>query len=156
MLARYRVLLWLGDCKKVVYFHGEQYGVSLTSANRRRCYTWFQEHKNETDQRWSRVLLTDENRNSLTSYSGRIHTWREHWTRNHPANIIERDLFGGGGFLVYVNIMLGSHTDFPIFQGSSISSACYCTEVLLPQVRLFGCTWVLSSFLWATTLYLIV
>ena len=83
------------------------------------------------------MLFTDESRFSLTSDSGRIHIWRERGTRNNRANIIERDRFGGGGVLVWGGIMLGTRTDLHIFQGGSVTGARYCTEVLLPYVRLF-------------------
>ena len=98
---------------------------------------WCREHINWTDALWGRVLFTDESRFSLTSDSGRIHIWRERGTRNNRANIIERDRFGGGGVLVWGGIMLGTRTDLHIFQGGSVTGARYCTEVLLPYVRLF-------------------
>ncbi|GFX61016.1 transposable element Tcb2 transposase [Trichonephila clavipes] len=45
--------------------------------------------------------LYDENRFSLSSDSHRILIWRERGSRNHPSNIIERDVYGGRGVLVW-------------------------------------------------------
>ncbi|GFY32212.1 transposable element Tcb1 transposase [Trichonephila clavipes] len=81
--------------------------------------------------------LYDESRFSLSSDSHRILIWRERGSRNHPSNIIERDRYGGRGFLVWGGIMLGSRTDLHIFDAGSVNGTRYCNEILLPYVRLF-------------------
>ncbi|GFW28320.1 transposable element Tcb2 transposase [Trichonephila clavipes] len=52
-------------------------GVPLTSAHRRRRSLWCREHRNWRDNKWGRVLFTDESRFSLSSDSHRILIWRE-------------------------------------------------------------------------------
>ncbi|GFY14502.1 transposable element Tc3 transposase [Trichonephila clavipes] len=81
--------------------------------------------------------LYDESRFSLSSDSQRILIWRERGSRNHPSNIIERDMYGGRGVLVWGGIMLGSRSDFHIFDAVSVNGTRYCNEILLPYVRLF-------------------
>ncbi|GFV33042.1 hypothetical protein TNCV_3364941 [Trichonephila clavipes] len=66
--------------------------VPLTPAHRRRRSLWCREHRNWRDNEWGRVLFTDESRFSLSSDSHRILIWRERGSRNHPSNIIERDM----------------------------------------------------------------
>ncbi|GFW19286.1 transposable element Tcb2 transposase [Trichonephila clavipes] len=89
------------------------------------------------DNEWRRVRFTYESRFSLSSDSHRILIWREQGSRNHPSNIIERDRYGGRGVLVWGGIMLGSRTDFHIFDAGSVNGTRYCNEILLPYVRLF-------------------
>ncbi|GFU82227.1 transposable element Tc3 transposase [Trichonephila clavipes] len=108
----YRVLPWPEDCTVV-------------------------EHRNWRDNEWGRVLFTDESRFSLSSDSHRILIWRERGSLNHPSNIIERDMYGGRGVLVWGGIMLGSRTDLHIFAAGSVNGTRYCNEILLPYVRLF-------------------
>ncbi|GFW72236.1 transposable element Tc3 transposase [Trichonephila clavipes] len=83
--------------------------------------------------------LYDESRFSSSSDSHRILIWRERESRNHPSNIIERDRYGGSGVLVWGGIMLGSRTDYHIFDASSVNGTRFCNEILLPYVRLFRC-----------------
>ncbi|GFT16499.1 transposable element Tcb2 transposase [Trichonephila clavipes] len=111
--------------------------VPLTPAHRRRRSLWCREHRNWRDNEWGRVLFTDESRFSLSSDSHRILIWRERGSRNHPSNIIERDMYGGRGVLVWGGIMLGSRTDLHIFDAGSVNGTRYCNEILLPYVRLF-------------------
>ncbi|GFV58995.1 transposable element Tcb1 transposase [Trichonephila clavipes] len=111
--------------------------VPLTPAQRRRRSLWCREHRNWRDNEWGRVLFTDESRFSLSSDTHRILIWRERGSRNHPSNIIERDRYGGRGFLVWEGIMLGSRTDLHIFDAGSVNGTRYCNEILLPYVRLF-------------------
>ncbi|GFV58698.1 transposable element Tcb2 transposase [Trichonephila clavipes] len=110
--------------------------VPLTPAHRRRRSLWCREHRNWRDNKWGRVLFTDESRFSLSSDSHRILIWRERGIRNHPS-IIERDRYGGRGVLVWGGIMLGSRTDLHIFDAGSVNGTRYCKEILLPYVRLF-------------------
>ncbi|GFV75597.1 transposable element Tcb2 transposase [Trichonephila clavipes] len=81
--------------------------------------------------------LWHESRFSLSSVSHRILIWRERGSRNHPSNITEKDRYGGRGVLVWEGIMLGSGTDLHIFDAGSVNGTRYCTEILLPYVRLF-------------------
>ncbi|GFU01544.1 transposable element Tcb1 transposase [Trichonephila clavipes] len=89
-------------------------------------------------------------RHPVSSDSHRILIWRERGSRNHPSNIIERDRYGGRCVLVWGGIMLGSRTDLHIFDAGSVNGTRYCNEILLPYVRLFRGSLVLSSFSWTT------
>ncbi|GFW62352.1 transposable element Tcb2 transposase [Trichonephila clavipes] len=111
--------------------------VPLMPAHRRRRSLWCREQRNWRDNEWGRVLFTDESRFSLSSDSHRILIWRDRGSRNHPSNIIERDRYGGRGVLVWGFIMLGSRTDFYIFDAGSVNGTRYCNEILLPYVRRF-------------------
>ncbi|GFW55525.1 transposable element Tcb2 transposase [Trichonephila clavipes] len=111
--------------------------VPLTPSHRRRRSLWCREHRNWRDNEWGRVLFTDESRFSLSSDSHRILIWRERGSRNHSSDIIERDRYGGRGVIVWGGIMLGSRTDFHIFDAGSVNGTRYCKEILLPYVRLF-------------------
>ncbi|GFW41162.1 transposable element Tcb1 transposase [Trichonephila clavipes] len=94
--------------------------VPLMPAHWRRRSLWCREHRNWRDNEWGRILFTDESRFSLSSDSHRILIWRERESRNHPSNIIERDMYGGRGVLVWGGIMLGSRTDLHIFDACFI------------------------------------
>ncbi|GFY32424.1 transposable element Tc3 transposase [Trichonephila clavipes] len=95
-------------------------------------------YRGQKTARWWSVCTTPyESRFSLSSDSHRILIWRERESRNHPSNIIERDRYGGRGVLVWGGIMLGSRTDFHIFDAGSVNGTRYCNEILLPYVRLF-------------------
>ncbi|GFV15177.1 transposable element Tcb1 transposase [Trichonephila clavipes] len=124
--------------------------VPLTPAHRRRRSLWCREHRNWRDNKWGRVLFTDESRFSLSSDSHRMLMWRERGSRNHPSNIIERDRYGGRGVLVGGGIMLGSRTDLHIFDAGSVNGTRYCNEILLPYCVFLEALWVCSSFSWTT------
>ncbi|GFW83742.1 transposable element Tcb2 transposase [Trichonephila clavipes] len=111
--------------------------VPLTPAHRRRRSLWCLEHWNWRDNEWGRVLFTDESRFSLSSDSHHILIWREPGSHDHPSNIIEKDRYGGRGILVWGGIMLGSRTDFNIFDAGSVNGTRYCNEILLPYMRPF-------------------
>ncbi|GFT66686.1 transposable element Tc1 transposase [Trichonephila clavipes] len=85
----------------------------------------------------SKFSSYNESRFSLSSDSHRILIWRERGSRNHPSNIIERDMYGGRGVLVWGGLMLGSRTDLHIFDAGSVNGTRYCNEILLPYVHFF-------------------
>ncbi|GFV33076.1 transposable element Tcb2 transposase [Trichonephila clavipes] len=68
--------------------------------HRRHRIQWCREHKNWTNDQWSRVLLTDESRFSTRSDSQRVLIWREIGRRFYTSNIKERYHYGGPGVLV--------------------------------------------------------
>ncbi|GFV24313.1 transposable element Tcb2 transposase [Trichonephila clavipes] len=111
--------------------------VHLTPAHRRRRSLWCREHRNWRYNEWGRVIFTDESRFSLSSDSHCILIWRDRGSRNHPSNIIERDMYGYRVVLVWGGIMLGSRTDLHIFDAGSVNRTRYCNKILLPYVRLF-------------------
>ncbi|GFV39990.1 transposable element Tc3 transposase [Trichonephila clavipes] len=111
--------------------------VPLTPAHRRRRSLGCREHRNGRDNEWGRVLFTDESRFSLSSDSHRILFWREREAAIIPRTSLKIDRYGGRGVLVWGGIMLGSRTDFHIFDAGSVNGTRYCNEILLPYVRLF-------------------
>ncbi|GFX88496.1 transposable element Tcb1 transposase [Trichonephila clavipes] len=111
--------------------------VPLTPAHRRRRSLWCREHRNWRDNEWRRVLFTDESRFSLSSDSHRILIWRKRGSRNHPSNIIERDIVWRSRCSRLGRHHDDSRTDLHIFDAGSVNGTRYCNEILLPYVRLF-------------------
>ncbi|GFU16582.1 transposable element Tc3 transposase [Trichonephila clavipes] len=66
--------------------------VPLTPAHRRRRSLWCREHWNWRDNKWGRVLFTDESKLNFSSDSHRILIWRE-----REATIIPRTSLKGTG-----------------------------------------------------------
>ncbi|GFV39629.1 transposable element Tcb1 transposase [Trichonephila clavipes] len=112
--------------------------IVLQARTNRRLTTIIASYRGQKTARWWSVCTTPyESRFSLSSDSHRIPIWRERGSRNHPSNIIERDRYGGRGVLVWGSIMLGSRIDLHIFDAGSVNGTRYCSEILLPYVRLF-------------------
>ncbi|GFW95931.1 HTH_Tnp_Tc3_2 domain-containing protein [Trichonephila clavipes] len=88
--------------------------VPLITTHCRLRLTWNREHALRTPQQWSCVMFSDESRFSLQSYSRRTLIWRMPGTRYHQENTIERQRYGGAGWLVWERIILGSRTDLDV------------------------------------------
>ncbi|GFX89075.1 transposable element Tcb1 transposase [Trichonephila clavipes] len=88
--------------------------VTLTATHCRLRLTWIREHALWTPQQWCCVMFSDESRFSLQSDSHRILIWRAPGTRCHPENSIARHRYGGAGWLVSGEIILGSRTDLHV------------------------------------------
>ncbi|GFW55763.1 transposable element Tcb1 transposase [Trichonephila clavipes] len=82
--------------------------VPLTATHCRLRLTWSREHALLTPQQWSCVMFSDESRFSLQSDSHRTLIWRAPGNRYHQENTIERHRYGGAGWLVWGEIILGS------------------------------------------------
>ncbi|GFT07229.1 transposable element Tcb1 transposase [Trichonephila clavipes] len=73
--------------------------------------TWSREHALCTPQQWPCVKFSDKSRFSLQSDSRRTLIWRAPGTSYHQENTIKRHRYGGAGWLVWGEIILGSRTD---------------------------------------------
>ncbi|GFT58313.1 transposable element Tcb2 transposase [Trichonephila clavipes] len=85
--------------------------VPLNGRQRRNRLCWVREHVSWTQQQWASVLFTDESRFTMESDSGRLLIWREHRSRYHQYNTVERHSYRGGGILVWAGISIGGHTE---------------------------------------------
>ncbi|GFW98134.1 HTH_Tnp_Tc3_2 domain-containing protein [Trichonephila clavipes] len=80
--------------------------VPLTATHCRLRLTWSREDALWTPQQWSCVMFYDESRFSLQSDSRRTLIWRAPGSRYHQENTIERQRYGGAGWLVWGGIFL--------------------------------------------------
>ncbi|GBM00596.1 hypothetical protein AVEN_77394-1 [Araneus ventricosus] len=63
--------------------------------------------------------------------------WREPGTRYRAPNIVETDIYRGGGLLVWAGIATNGRTDFYVFTGGSVTAVRFRNEILHPLVRSF-------------------
>ncbi|GFU94612.1 transposable element Tcb2 transposase [Trichonephila clavipes] len=108
--------------------------VPLNGRQRRNRLCWAREHVSWTQQQWASVLFTDESIFTMESDSGRLLIWREHRTRYHQSNTVERHSYRGGGILVWAGISLGGHTDLHVFHGGTVTGLRYRDEILDPYI----------------------
>ncbi|GFS54099.1 transposable element Tcb1 transposase [Trichonephila clavipes] len=108
--------------------------VPLTTTHCRLRLIWSREHALWIPQQWSCFMFSDESRFSLQSDSRRT-LWRAPGTRYHEKNTIERQRYGGVGWLVWGGIILVSRTDLHI-QIVTMTGHIY-RDVILEHVRLF-------------------
>ncbi|GBM00565.1 hypothetical protein AVEN_77371-1 [Araneus ventricosus] len=83
------------------------------------------------------VLLTDESRFNIQNDSRRAMIWREPGKRYLAPNIVETDIYRGGGLLVWAGIATNCRTDFYVFTGGSVTAVRNRDEILHPLVWLF-------------------
>ncbi|GFU77675.1 transposable element Tcb2 transposase [Trichonephila clavipes] len=81
-------------------------------------------------------MFSDESRFNLQSDSRRNLIWRAPGTRYHQENTIERHRYGGAGWLVWGEIILGSRTDLHV-QSVTMTGYIYRDVILEQHVRLF-------------------
>ncbi|GFV44844.1 transposable element Tcb2 transposase [Trichonephila clavipes] len=146
----YRLLGYIG-----LYARRPVRCVPLTATDCRLRLTWSREHALRTPQQWSCVMFSDESRFSLQFDSRRTLIWRAPGTRYHQENAIERHRFGGAGWLVWREIILGSRTDLHV-QSATMTDHIYWDSFWNNMYVCFGAPWVLNFCLWMTTLVLTV
>ncbi|GFU24848.1 HTH_Tnp_Tc3_2 domain-containing protein [Trichonephila clavipes] len=95
-------------------------------------------------------MFSDESRFSLQSDSRRTLIWRAVGTRYHQENTIERHRYGGAGWLVCGEIILGSRSDLHV-QSVTMTGHIYRVVILEQHYVCFGAPWVLNFCLWMTT-----
>ncbi|GBM86484.1 hypothetical protein AVEN_79492-1 [Araneus ventricosus] len=88
--------------------------VPLSLAHVRALLHWAREHRSWTPEQWCRVLFTDESRFNMND-SRRAMLWREPGTRYRAPNIVERDHYRGGRWLVWAGIATNGRTDLHVF-----------------------------------------
>ncbi|GFT98638.1 transposable element Tcb2 transposase [Trichonephila clavipes] len=81
-------------------------------------------------------MFSDESRFSLQSDSRRTLIWRAPGTRYHQENTIERNRYGGAGWLVWGGIILRSRTDLHVLS-VTMTGHIYRDVILEQHVRLF-------------------
>ncbi|GFS61081.1 transposable element Tcb1 transposase [Trichonephila clavipes] len=110
--------------------------LSLTANQCRLRLTRSREHALWTPQQWSCVMFSDESRFSLQSDSRQTFIWRATGTRYHQENTIERNRYGGAGWLVCGGIILGSRTDLHV-QSVTMTGHINRDVIMEKHVRLF-------------------
>ncbi|GFV45392.1 HTH_Tnp_Tc3_2 domain-containing protein [Trichonephila clavipes] len=97
-----------------LYARGPVRCVPLTATHCRLRLTWSREQALWKPQQWFCVKFSDESRFSCQSDSRRTLIWRAPGTRYQQENTIERQRYGGAGWLVWGGIILGSRTDLHV------------------------------------------
>ncbi|GFW00595.1 transposable element Tcb1 transposase [Trichonephila clavipes] len=110
--------------------------VPLTATHCRLRITWRREHALWTPQQRSCVMFSNGSRFSLQSDSHRTLIWRVPGTRYHQENTIEQHRYGGAGWLVRGEIILGSRTDLHV-QSVTMTGHIYRDVILEQHARLF-------------------
>ena len=88
---------------------------------------WAREHASWTRQQWAFVLFIDESQFTLKSDSGLERTRQQIQPTQHS--------FGGGGIMIWVGIILGGHTDLPMFHGGNLTGVRYHEEIFDAYLR---------------------
>ncbi|GFV89698.1 transposable element Tc1 transposase [Trichonephila clavipes] len=83
---RYRILPWPEDCTVVVCLHDALYVCTFNACPSEKAFSVVPGTPELEDNKWGRVLFTDESRFSLSSDSHRILIWRE---RGKPQSSLE-------------------------------------------------------------------
>ncbi|GFX36087.1 transposable element Tcb1 transposase [Trichonephila clavipes] len=110
--------------------------VTLTTTHCRLQLIWSREHALWTPQQWSCGIFSDESRFSLQSDSRRTLIWRAQGTRYHQENTIERNRYGGAGWLVWGGVILGPRIDLHV-QSVTMTGHIYRDVILEQHLRLF-------------------
>lgn len=106
-------------------------GPVLRQRHRIARVNWSQQHAHWTQQRWNRVLFTDESRFNVSFGDGRTRVWRRTGERYTDACVSERDRFGGGSCMVWGGIIGNQKTPLLVIRGN-LTARRYIDEVLNP------------------------
>jgi hypothetical protein len=102
----------------------------LTRHQQRRL--WAQTHCRWTRQDWQKVLFTDESRFCLTRGDGRIRIYCRRNERYTEAYTLERDRFGGGGYVMVWGCVSRHHQTELVVIAGNLNAMCYREDILLP------------------------
>ena len=95
---------------------------------------WGREKRQWRREQWNKCLFTDESRFTLTAGSKRIRVWRRRGERRHNPQLVNaKELFGGGGIMVWGGISYNGKTDLQIINGN-LTGLRYRDEILNHQV----------------------
>lgn len=108
-------------------------GIPLTARHRAARLNWARQHLGWTRRRWNRIVFTDESKFNLQGADGRIRVWRRKGERLDPANVIQRDRYGGGSVMVWGGISHSGKTELITIRGN-LNAVRYCNEVIVPAV----------------------
>lgn len=78
-------------------------GQILTRAHRAARVNWCRRHLRFRRADWNAVLFTDESRFNLSHADGRVRVYRRRGERFADACVLQRNRFGGGSVMVWVN-----------------------------------------------------
>ena len=99
---------------------------------------WAQQHRRWTQAQWRNCLFTDESRFSLVNDDQTRRVWRRRGENAYEDRFLNRrELFGGGGILVWGGITHDAKTELMIIQGN-LNGMRYTNEILDGPVRLFA------------------
>ncbi|GFW12870.1 cubilin [Trichonephila clavipes] len=124
------------ECGRTQLEASEELGIAQSVIS--RLWQRFQDddkHALWTPKQWSCVRFSDETRFSLQSDSRWTLIWREPGNRYHQDNTIERHRYGGAGWLVWGEIILGSRNDLHV-QSITMTDHIYRDAILEQHVRL--------------------
>lgn len=108
-------------------------GIPLTLRHRQARVVWARIHQRWIRRQWNNVLFTDESRFNLSFADGRIRVWRRAGERLDPANVIQRDRYGGGSVMVWAGICQHGKTELVTIAGN-LNAVRYCNEIVEPVV----------------------
>ena len=95
---------------------------------------WGRQMRQWRRDQWNKCLFTDESRFTLTPGSRRIQVWRRRGERRHnPQFVNPKELFGGGGIMVWGGISHNGKTDLVIINGN-LTGLRYRDEILTNHV----------------------
>ena len=110
----------------------------LTGVHRHERRRWAREHQRWNRGDWRRCLFTDESRFSLVPDDRSMRVWRRRGEPAHQDQFVQRrELFGGGGILVWGGISWSGKTDIVVIRGN-LNGQRYRDEILNEHVRLFA------------------
>lgn len=98
---------------------------------------WCQNHRNWTEEEWSKVLFTDESRFGFHPDTRRTRIWRQPGNAERLKVVQEVHRYSGGTVMVWAGIMTGKRTDL-VFPEGNLSAASYINEILEPVVLPFS------------------
>lgn len=101
--------------------------------NRGRRKDWSENHRNWTEDQWSKVLFTDESRFGFHPDTRRTRIWRRPGNAERLRVVQEVHNYSGGTVMVWAGIMTGRRTDL-VFPEGNLSAVSYINEVLEPVV----------------------
>ena len=111
-----------------------------------RRLAWGREKINWRQQQWRSCLFTDESRFCLKPCNKRLRKWRRRGERRNDPNVVNnRELYGGGGIMVWGGIRHNGKTDLVIIEGNlnAIEYRAILDDHVLPEDRAVGANFVL-------------
>ena len=110
----------------------------LTPEHRAARLQWARDHHRWTRDDWRRCLFTDESKFSLVPDDQTRRVWRRRQEAAHQDQFVNRrELFGGGGILVWGGMTWEGKTELLVIRGN-LNGQRYREEILEGPVRLFA------------------
>ena len=106
------------------------HGLLLTLRHRHQLLIWARNHRG---QRWQNVVFSDESRFNLWNANGRIRVYRRRHEHYVDSCVVENNLYGGGGVMVWAAINYRFKTQLVVCQGN-LTARHYIDQLLRPVV----------------------